>query len=123
MGSYHEGQRAYFTEGRGGGGYEYHLSEVPVEGGVECSGISHWYEGQLEREVENGFWILCDTKEDVINFQGGDAWGALLRGAGCGAFAEVPEGARVREEIEFDGGDYDGEDDVDLPSDAHVFGS
>ena len=76
------------------------------------------YHGVYDKLASNN--TALSRRQDVINFQNGDVWGSLLRGAGCGGFASVPAGARVREEIELDG--PEGEDDVDLPSDAHIFG-
>ncbi|GMH47853.1 hypothetical protein TrRE_jg6023, partial [Triparma retinervis] len=94
-----------------------------------------WRPGQLEMELERGFWIPCKADMELVfevdgegELQGGgrDMWTRLMEDMGYEEYARMPREARIRDEGEalgqWGGWEEDeeegGDSDVDLPSDA-----
>ncbi len=85
--------------------------------------VSYWTAGQLETELERGFWIPCGVDAADVLFEGGDnngdLWERVMREVGYGEFCEIDERAKIR----VGGDDLGGEADVpqlDCPSDIHI---
>ncbi|GMI13068.1 hypothetical protein TrVE_jg4926 [Triparma verrucosa] len=91
-------------------------------GRVGCSsGVTVWGEGQLQDEIDKGFWIVVDSDLDIFDKDLARhlTWSGILKGAGFEGMGRMGEGAKVREEEEEIGWEDD-ECVVDAPSDVHV---
>ena len=95
------------------------------------SNICVWGAGQLELEVERGFWITVKGDAETVVFEkdeGGRLWGDVMREVGLGELARIE--ARRESEGDKDNMEewwvedvqegWEDEDELDRPSDAII---